>query len=155
MKKLTITLVLILASVSLYGQRPYYKRNNADMLFSYQVGVHAVTYGQDLMVGVHIGGNFAEVLDLTYFLVRDYTPEPETMMDTKWSGLSASLMLPVAEKLQLGPMVRTTSYKGHGEKKVFLGIETRMELNWNTKLAFFYGKGRQTGSGVKLIWNLY
>ena len=121
---------------------------------SFQVGLSSGSYKGHLMHGFHIGGNFGEVFDISYFHGRDYKSQEETWMDSRWYGLSAAMMVPVSDQMQIGPMVRLTRFNEE-KQKTFWGVEARWELHWNSKVAFFYGKGTYEGGGIRLIWNIY
>lgn len=152
MKKLIVIFVLLTMIMNDLSAQ-YYKLQRIKPV-SFQVGLNSGSYNGHLMYGFHIGGNFSEIFDISYFHVRDYKSREETWMDSRWYGLTMSLMLPVSDQMQVGPTARLSMFNEE-KQRTFWGLEARWELGWNSKFAFFYGQGGSEGGGVRLIWNIY
>lgn len=152
MKKLIYIAALLVASSAAFAQTYYYKNQQKNNV-SFQVAPQAFQYGDYTMYGFSLGMNVKEVLNISYFHTRDYVSK-ETFMDTRWAGLHAGLMIPVTDKMDIGPSVRLATLDGEFEK-MYYGAEVRFDVAWNTKLGLEYGRGKETVFGVKFIWNIY
>lgn len=153
MKKLVYIVALLVAGSTAFAQSYYYK-NEVKKDFSFQVAPTAVNYADYNLYGFSIGVNFKEVINLSYFHTRDYKSKETSHMDTRWSGLYAAVMLPISDCVEVGPVARLTALDLEWQKPYF-GAEARVDLSWNTKLGFEYGKSNHEAMSVKLIWNLY
>ncbi|MGW8123029.1 hypothetical protein ACV07N_10270 [Roseivirga echinicomitans] len=151
MKKLMIIAVLLVLSNVVFSQTHYYKAKY-EKPFTFQVAPTYFNYG-GYLVGYQIGVNFKEVFNLSYFHTRDYD-FGERYMDDRFAGIHSSVMLPVSDKLQIGPSVRLATYNAEFQK-VFVAAEARLALNDSWKLGFEYGVGEKKGYGLKFIWNMY
>ena len=153
MKRIVLTLLLLIVGSIACAQSYYHKKQPLEKNFSYQVGASVMSYNNHTMYGYFMGVNFKERLELGYFHVRDYVSK-ETFMDTRWGGFYAGLMFPLNECITVGAVVRRTRHD-LVRQQTYLGAEFRFSLSESVKLAVEYGKGEAVGTGVKLIWNLY
>ncbi len=153
MKKLIIIAAIFLAGSTAFAQSYYYK-NEVKRNFTFQVAPTAFNYADYNLIGFSIGVNYKEVLNLSYFHTRDYKSKETTYMDTRWAGLYAAAMFPVNDCIEVGPVMRLTTLDNDFQKPYF-GAEARIDLSWNTKIGFEFGKANHQAVGVKLIWNLY
>ncbi|WP_286756041.1 hypothetical protein [Roseivirga sp. UBA838] len=153
MKKLMCIAVLLLGCSTAFSQTYYYKHQRKKD-FSFQVAPTVATYGDNPLYGFSLGVNFKEVFNFSYFHTRDYKSKEGSYMDTRWAGLYTAIMLPVNDCFQVGPTFRMAALDAQFEKPYF-GVEGRVNLAWNTKLGFEYGKSNERAMSVKLIWNIY
>lgn len=158
MKRLILTIAILAVTSSLFAQRNYYYKNRYEKALTFQASVDAIDY-DGLKYGWSLGGNYKEIISLTYFHTRDYKNYESHLLDSRFGGIHASVVLPVAECLQVGGGARLVyhnrGYFREGQPTIY-SAEVRMDLGSSTKLAFEYGKSRtHTMSSVRLIWNLY
>ena len=153
MKKLILIAALLVAGNAAFAQTYYYKKE-VKKDFSFQVAPTAVNYADYNLFGFSLGVNFKEVINVSYFHTRDYKSKEGSYMDTRWSGLYAAVMPPINDCVEVGPVARLTALDVEWQKPYF-GAEARLDLGWNTKLGFEYGKADHKAMSVKLIWNIY
>lgn len=157
MKKLVLILIAIflsnfaIAQYSRFNEAP--KRN-----FTFQVAPSVFSYNNNALYGFHIGVNYKEALNVSYFSMRDYDFS-EGIKDYGWYGLNAAYMFNLGEHLAVGPVVRLANINGVWEKPYY-GAEVRYDLTESLKFAVEYGRANNEtqvaeGFGMKLIWNIY
>jgi hypothetical protein len=151
MKKL-ITIVVFLIVGNLASAQSYYYKDTHKRDFTFQVAPTYFNYNGDLY-GYQLGINYKEVINISYFHTRSYQ-FGENWMDDRFAGIQTSVVFPVCDKVQIGPSVRIATYNEEWQK-VFIGVETRVDVSDVLKFALEYGAGDQKGFGLKLIWNMY
>jgi hypothetical protein len=151
MKKLVVIIAMLAAS-NLAVAQTYYSKANAEKPFTFQLAPTYFNYGGDLY-GFQLGINYKETLNIGYFHTRNYQ-FGENFMDDRFSGVQASIVLPITEGVQVGPSFRVATYNEEFQK-VFIGAEVRFDMSDAWKFAIEYGKGEKKGFGMKLIWNIY
>lgn len=158
MKKLILIIAFLSITGSAFAQRNYYYKNRYEKALTFQASVDVIDY-DGMKYGWSLGANYKEILSLNYFHVRDYKATETSWMDSRFGGLHGSLLVPVAECLQVGGGMRI-AYLNRGTEQqgqpTIYSAEVRMDLSNSMKLGFEYGKSStQTLSAVRLIWNLY
>lgn len=157
MKKLVIILVAIflsnfaLAQYSRFNEAP--KRN-----FTFQVAPSVFNYKDNVRYGYHLGVNFKEALNISYFSMRDYDFS-KGIKDCGWYGFNIAYSIKLAGPVGIGPVVRFANINGTWEKPYY-GAEVRYDLTESLKFAVEYGRANNEtqvaeGFGMKLIWNIY
>jgi hypothetical protein len=130
----------------------YYKQRKAKPL-SFQVSPQVIYQNGNVLYGSGIGVNYNEMVSIAYFHSRDYDFS-DVFMDNRWAGIYMAFTLPVHDAIDLGPVVRFSTFNTEWQK-VYVGAELRVDIGWNTKLGVEYGKGNEEAVSLKLIWNIY
>lgn len=157
MKKLVLIVMVLMVSNIAFAQYSKWN-NNRKKPVTFQVAPSAFSYNDNMVFGFHIGVNYKEALNVSYFAMRDYDFS-DGIKDYGWYGLNAAYMLKLGDHLAIGPVLRLASINGEWEKPYY-GAEMRYNLNRNWKIGFEYGsakseKGPHKGFGFKFIWNMY
>jgi len=158
MKKLVLIVIVLMVSNITFAQYNSSRYRSGKRPLTFQVAPSVFSYDNTAVFGFHIGLNYKEALNLSYFSMRDYNFS-DGIKDYGWYGLNAAYMLNLSDNIGIGPVVRLANINGDWEKPYF-GAEIRYDLSWNTKLGFEYGRsnnetGASQGFGFKLIWNIY
>lgn len=158
MKKIIlIALALLMSNFAFAQYSSHFKRDSRKPL-TFQVAPSIFSYHDHTVYGFHIGMNYKEIVNLSYFAMRDYD-FGNGIKDYGWYGLNAAIMIPVVDKIVVCPVVRLANINGDWEKPYF-GAEMRYDLSSKLKFGLEYGssKGetnRHEGFGLKMIWNIY
>lgn len=157
MKKLVYIALALLMSNIAFAQYSNHFRREREKAFTFQVAPSVFNYNEHTVFGFHIGVNYKEIVNVSYFAMRDYN-FGDSIKDYGWYGLNTAIMIPVVDKMGVGPVVRLANINGDWEKPYF-GAEIRYDLSDKVKFGLEYGssKGetkRHNGFGLKLIWNI-